>query len=213
MSGYRNLVDYVNKRLIGRVALNGDDQAELLCQVTAVPGLHLEVGCLWGGTAILAALAKREAHAPGHILSIDFMLGGFWDTEDPEINKRPHPQDVYMNAIRFGVEGMISVLRCSSYPWPFSEHLKPATALIDGDHSYNGCKRDWESLKDITEKTLIFHDYHPYYPGVQRVVDELVKPDPAWEATHHVGRMIVFERNNAVSIGHPADIQQAAVVA
>ena len=87
------------------------------------------------------------------------------------------------------------------------------TALIDGDHSYAGCKRDWESLRHITEKTLIFHDYHPYYKGVQRVVDELVKPDPDWCETHHVGRMIAFERANAVSVDSLTDVRQAAIPA
>lgn len=212
MRSYRDLVKYVNNRLIGRVALNGDDQAELLCNVTSVPGLHLEIGCLWGGTAILAALAKREADAPGHVLSIDFMLGGFWDTEDPEIHKRPAPQDWMMNAIRFGVEGMISVLRCPSHPWPLSKYVRPMTTLIDGDHSYEGCKRDYLNVKDITQKFLIFHDYHQYYPGVRKVVDQMARKDIQWREYAHVDRLIVFERNHAVSVDSIADLQQAEAI-
>ena len=194
MQGYTNLVDYVNKRLIGRVALNGDDQAQMLTEITAVPGLHVEIGCLWGGTAILAALAKREAGVNGHVLSIDIMTGGFWNTEDPEIHKRPHPQDVYMNAIRFGVEGMISVLRYPSHPWPFNAGLQPVTALIDGDHGYDGCRKDWLSMKDITKSVIMFHDYHPYYPGVQRVVNDMVRKDENWRELRHIDRLIAFER-------------------
>ena len=192
--GFAELVDYVNKRLIGRVALNGDDQAELLAKTVAIPGLHVEVGTLWGGTAILAALAKTEAHVQGHVLSIDFMLGGFWNTEDPEIHKRPTPQDVYMNMIRFGVEGMVSVLRCPSHPWPLAHHIRPVTALIDGDHSKDGCLRDWLSLKDRVERYVMFHDYHKYYPGVQGVVDNVVRNDDNWEEHNHIDRLIGFER-------------------
>lgn len=191
---YKELIDYVNKRLIGRMALHGYEEAELIAKTVEVPGLHVETGCLWGGTAILAALAKNMNKAVGHIVSIDFMLGKFWDSEDLEIHKRPTPQDVYMNMIRFHAEGAISVLRCSSYPWPLAGHIKPVTALIDGDHSEKGCHRDWESLKNITEKSVMFHDYHKYYPGVQKVVDEIVRKDDNWKEVGHAIRLIVFER-------------------
>jgi len=191
---YEQLIDYVSKRLIGRMALHGQDEAELIAKTVEVPGLHIEIGCLWGGTAILAALAKKMNKAAGHVVSIDYMLGKFWNSEDPEIHKRPTPQDVYMNMIRFHVEGDISVLRCSSYPFPLAGHIKPVTALIDGDHSEKGCHRDWESLKDITETHIMFHDDHIYYPGVQTVVDNEVRIDPNWKEVGHANRLIVFER-------------------
>ena len=178
---YKELINYVDKRLIGRMALHGYDEAELIAKTVEAPGLHIEIGCLWGGTAILAALAKKMNKAAGHIVSIDYMLGKFWNDEDPEIHKQPIPQDVYMNMIRFRVEGEISVLRCSSYPFPLAGHIKPITAFIDGDHSEKGCRRDWESLKDITETHIMFHDYHKYYPGVQAVVDRDAQTDPDWK--------------------------------
>lgn len=206
-----DLVDYVNKRLIGRVALNGDDQAELLAEITGGPGIHVEIGCLWGGTAILAALAKRHNKSGGHVFSIDVMMGGFWDTEDPEIHKRPHPSDALENILRFNLAGDISIIRANSHPWPLAPHLAPNTALIDGDHSYEGCLRDWHSLRDLVTDKVMFHDYHEYYPGVRRVVDNLLFGNPAWREYAHVGRLIVFERvkQDAVGISHFANIQQA----
>lgn len=190
----RDIVDRVNKRLIGRVALNGDDQALLLAETVAIPGIHTEVGCLWGGTAILAALAKQRANVSGHVFSLDVMMGGFWETEDPEVHKRPAPSDIYENLLRLGVAGSVSVIRASSFPWPLADHLDPVTALIDGDHSYQGCLRDWESLKERVKWKIIFHDYHPYYPGVLKVIEEHVRPDRNWEECAQVGRMIVFKR-------------------
>jgi hypothetical protein len=190
------IIDYVNKHIHGRVALNGDDQAELLMRVARRPGLHIEIGCLWGGTAILAALAKKQAQLPGEVLSIDFMFGGFWNTEDPDNHKQPALDDVYWNALKFNVADRISLWRINSYPWPLAPHIHPVTALIDGAHDRMGVLHDWESLKDITDEAIIFHDYHMYYPGVMDVVDNFVRKDPNWQAAAHIGRMIVFERNH-----------------
>ncbi len=190
---YKRLIDYADKRLIGRMALY-DGEAELIAKTVEIKGLHVEIGCLWGGTAILAMLAKNMNKVTGHVVSIDFMLGKFWNSEDPVIGKLPTPQDVYMNMIRFGLEGDISVLRCSSYPFPLAGHIKPVTALIDGDHREEGCRRDWESLKDRTKKYILFHDYDLYHPGVTGVVDEIVRADENWKEHAHINTLIVFER-------------------
>ena len=191
---YKELIDYVNKRIIGRIALCNDNESELLVKTVDIPGLHVEIGCLWGGTAVLAALAKKMSKNVGHVVTIDYMLGKFWNSEDPLVHKRPTPQDIYMNMIRFGVEDTISVLRCSSYPFPLAGHIEPTTAFIDGDHREEGCRRDWMSLKDITKKYIVFHDYDPGHPGVTEVVDGTVRNDPNWKecAREHV--LIVFER-------------------
>jgi predicted O-methyltransferase YrrM len=49
--------------------------------------------------------------------------------------------------------------------------------FIDGDHSYEGAKADWEGYKSFLKKgsIVIFHDIG-WAEGVQRVVAEDVKP-------------------------------------
>ena len=50
--------------------------------------------------------------------------------------------------------------------------------FIDGDHSYEGCKKDIESWLPFLKQGgyMLFHDYDlPTSPGVVRAVDELVK--------------------------------------
>lgn len=49
--------------------------------------------------------------------------------------------------------------------------------FIDGDHSYEGVKADWDSYKDLLIKgsTVVFHDIG-WAEGVQRVVREDVEP-------------------------------------
>jgi len=49
---------------------------------------------------------------------------------------------------------------------------------IDGDHSYEGTKNDWEHTKDIYDKFLLFDDYHlpsKNDPGIEcsKLIDEI----------------------------------------
>ena len=54
--------------MTGRMALTRESEAECLAHYTSIPGDHIEVGCLWGGTAILTALAKQDVGSPGRCL-------------------------------------------------------------------------------------------------------------------------------------------------
>lgn len=49
--------------------------------------------------------------------------------------------------------------------------------FIDGDHSYEGVKQDWENYKNFlnTGATVVFHD-SGWAEGVQRVISEDVSP-------------------------------------
>ena len=49
--------------------------------------------------------------------------------------------------------------------------------FIDGDHSYDGVKADWEVYREFLGhgSTVVFHDYG-WAEGVRRVVQEDVLP-------------------------------------
>jgi hypothetical protein len=57
--------------------------------------------------------------------------------------------------------------------------------FIDGDHSYDGVRADWDAYKVfLTPGSVVaFHDYG-WAPGVQRVVNETVLPCVGWH--HHL---------------------------
>jgi len=177
--------------MIGRLALASEAEAGLLAEIVRYcSGAHVEIGCLWGGTAIVAALAK----AAGAVITIDPMTGGWWDTLDPAVRERPTPAAVLDNFLMFDVAHKISIVREKSDPWPLPVELLPDTILIDGDHSYEGALADWRNAVIYARRYILVHDCDERHPGVQRMVEETAMSEPCWSELCRVETMIVFER-------------------
>jgi cephalosporin hydroxylase len=189
------ILEWIKAKIVGRIAI-ADSDANLLMKYAALPGDHVEIGCLWGGTAILSALAKREAGVDGRIYSIDFMTGGFWERGDPCMNRQVPTHDTILKNLKtFDVADRVTVIKDKSSPLPLNANVHPVTVLIDGDHSYEGCLEDWQNVKALKPDYVLFHDYNTgYHPGVLKVVDEVVKNDPRWREVECVNQTIVFER-------------------
>jgi len=181
--------------MTGRLALLSDAEAVLLAKYTAIAGDHIDIGTLWGGTAILAALAKRDAGKIGMTYTIDPMIGGWWDSEDPAVKLRPTNEIVQENFDRFHLHDSIKLIKKPASPWPLPSKVKPTSILIDGDHRYEAVATDWTNASRIATKYIIFHDYgSANHPGVQKIVDDIVRHDPLWREVKQDDSLIVFER-------------------
>ncbi len=69
--------------------------------------------------------------------------------------------------------------------------------FIDGDHSYEGVKMDFELYSPLLKQGgyLVFDDYQaPSWPGVQRAVDEIVLNSPLYQRIGASWRSIVFRK-------------------
>jgi len=72
--------------------------------------------------------------------------------------------------------------------------------FIDGNHSYQGVRRDWMvwAPKLASGGIVAFHDYRPLRVkrtiDVARFVDEIVIPSSSWEAVPAVGTMYATRR-------------------
>lgn len=69
--------------------------------------------------------------------------------------------------------------------------------FLDGDHSFEAIKRDFEdwSPKVKPGGILAMHDVvHPVHEGPRRVVDELIKNDPTWLEQRYVDSMFVARK-------------------
>jgi len=181
--------------MTGRMALTRESEAECLAHYTSIPGDHIEVGCLWGGTAILTALAKQDAGSPGQVYTIDPMVGGWWDTEDPDVHLRPTPKIVKNNLKLFKLSRRVYVIQAKSSPWPVPAEVKPATMFIDGNHAFEYVSEDWKKAATITGRYILLHDYNSKnHPGVQRAVDEIARSNRNWKFAELVNSIAVFER-------------------
>ena len=191
-----NIVESINNNIIGRLAIFGIEEARAIYDVVQEPGDHLEIGCLWGGTAILAALAKRENNVPGQVYTIDFMQGGYWVHGDPSVGFAiPTQTKVLDNINTFDVADLVTVIKASSNPLPIEKNIRPVSVLIDGGHSYEACLQDWENVNKLDPKFVLIHDYGTgKHPGVQSVVDEVILKDANWNCVKVVNTMVVMER-------------------
>ena len=151
--------------------------------------LYLEIGTLWGGTAIIAALAGAK-----RVITIDSMDGLRWGEPDPWYPDEMVSKDrIVGNIYAFGVENIVELVQARSYPFPLKD-IYPDITLIDGDHETETVK-DWESVKDITKKVILIHDYNSnHLPLVRYLVDEVVKEDPDWNLVATVNCTAIIER-------------------
>jgi hypothetical protein len=66
--------------------------------------------------------------------------------------------------------------------------------LIDGDHSYEDCFRDWENAKSLRPRYVLIHDNDDDHPGVKRAIDEIVAYDADYLPVKLADSLIMLER-------------------
>lgn len=196
----------------GRLALASEAEAECLAYYAAIPGDYIEIGTLWGGTALIAGLAKEDSGTLGDVYTIDRMRGGWWDTQDPIVKRPPTPRDVLANLARYKVAYRTHVIMSESHPWPLPASIEPTVIFIDGDHSREGCLQDWHNAKTRARYFVLFHDYaSSKHPGVQSAVDAGVITDPDWQHVKTVGTIAVFSRIDNSLFARPGILQELAI--
>jgi len=181
----------VTSTIVGRVAMTQDEAMSLEVALLRRPGIHLEIGVLWGGTLSIAGLAKGKY---GMVLGCDPMVNGHWDDRDPMTLTKPTEEQTRMNIAQFlGLSpARWQLLRKSSNPWPFMG-LEFSTVLIDGDHSKEAVVSDWENASANTTELIFLHDYNSdRHPGVQEAVDDVVMKDPRWSVVELVNTLLIM---------------------
>ena len=162
----------VQQRMAGRYISQWPwDGGILTYFVSQARGDHIEIGCAYGGTAILAALANPH----NHIHSVD-------PFEMPDGPNRIDPYLVRHNFRKFDGGSHITLYVHRHPPLPPSlENHRFSTALIDGSHFYEDCLADWENLRDRVDDFILFHDIN----GVDvKAVFEEAQQHPDWELAY-----------------------------
>ena len=150
------------------------------------PGDYLEIGSLFGGSAIVAAL-----FAKGHVYGID-PFG--YSPGQTHSDATPSAEVVLQNAYEWGAEDKITMFTQRHPPLPkMLENTLFTVAFIDGDHTYEGVKRDWENLKDRVISYILFHDVVSSAFGARDAFIEAGN-EQYWEQIYLSGKMGVLGR-------------------
>ncbi len=169
------LVEQIQREIRGRIAHEQHNCNYLAWAIAqAGDGDHLEIGTLFGGTAILAALIKQELGYQGDIWCVDPLDGYYVGTPyeypvDPVSGVPINEETVWANARAFGVEERLHIIARPSQPWPPELRARTfASAFIDGDHWGEMPWRDWECVYPRTTRYVIFDNYDDRHPAVQQ---------------------------------------------
>jgi len=163
---------------------------------------HVEIGVLFGGSAI-SKLSLLKQHQIEHTLvAIDPFAGYYGQMRDPESGAVVDETNFLTNIERFHLDReRVEVVKRYSSEDEAREALEPfkiVTLMIDGDHSYEGAKKDWELYAPLVEPggCVIVDDYgNPDWPGVKKALDDvLAANEGTWKRFGLLDTTLVLER-------------------
>lgn len=173
-----------------------------LWSVTAEKGVYVEIGCLLGRSSVVIG---REVKKRGGLLyCIDVWNSREWESVAKEIGKEarrypPRPTNSYEqfleNIHRFGLGEVVKpmILRSDKVLLTWSRPIR--FIFIDGCHEYAFVRSDalWKRFVEVGG-VMVFHDYHPNWPGVMKAVDEVVGTDRCFKRVILGECCIAFKR-------------------
>jgi hypothetical protein len=152
---------HLREDLIHGDFITADHDAGLMAQAIAKAGNgdHLEIGTLYGGSAILAAMTKQKFGLDGKVYCVD-PLTGYYDEPRPGMVDR-----VFGNMKTCHVEDRIILTEAKSFPFPEAlAGQKFVTSFIDGDHTMAGAYSDWLNVYPLTSHFVLFDNYDYEHP-------------------------------------------------
>jgi predicted O-methyltransferase YrrM len=144
------------------------------------PSVCVEIGSARGrSTCFIGIALKRLGH--GHLYAIDPHESTAWS----DVNATDTYRELRRNLHASGVENQVTIVRKYSPDAAKTWTIPIDLLFIDGDHSYEGVKRDWDLFAPHVSEfgVVVFHDtiwdrksdtdWHREDMGVPEFVDEL----------------------------------------
>ena len=136
----------------------------------------LEIGRYWAGSLVLLAIATHDSKVK--IVSVDIVEG----CHDPDA-------DDWLND--YEEKERIDIRVDNSWAM---ENLPLSMLFVDGDHSYEGIKKDIYHHWNYLNGPCLAHDYtDPTCEGVTKFIDEWIEEGYA-EIIEQVGTMIALKK-------------------
>lgn len=179
-------VDDVIKRAEPIRPLTEIDEREILAILSSeveVGGLIVEIGCLYGGTTGVLALANPEAR----VQTIDTFE--WHPPEDVETS----PALLYKNMEKIGASNVEVIEGDSRVIW--KQWTEPIDLLfVDGGHSYEWVFSDLSHFAPHTQ-VIALHDYdNPFWKTIREAVEDFLDKHPLWYLDKVVGTVAVLRR-------------------
>lgn len=191
----QELAVQIGERISGRIAGYAPDHG-VLAQVVhnAGDGDHLEIGTLFGGSAILAALVKEKFGLDGKVVCVDPMTG-YYGKPDPVSGEMASQDMFWENVARFGLNERIELIVSDSRQAQIADRRRFSSAFIDGAHDHDNVLADWNRVKRHATRYVLFDNYDNAFAGVREVV-RIANEEHDWHCVLVYGISALFERVN-----------------
>ena len=179
----------VAERMFGRMAGLPHDYG-ILCSTVyqSGGGVWVDIGVLYGASAIMMALTMKTFHLPGTVYAVDPLDGYYGKLVEPPVTKELFEGNVE----RLGVGEFIFTVAKKSRPWPLEKKIITG-AYIDGDHDGIAPLMDFNSCVLSGAEYAVFDNYELKYPDVRRAV--MNAANPPWNLVHISGRTAVLKKD------------------
>ncbi len=185
--------------LIGAVVKAAQDRVEPLTIV--------EVGSYCGRSTVVLGQAAQALRPGSRVYAIDPHEGVVGAADAELKTMKPTLARFRDNVARAGLTGAVETIqRCSfEVTWNRPIHL----LLIDGLHDYANVARDFSHFASFVAPggLIAFHDYADYYPGVQRLVDEVLAGDDYCRVGGECSMIVIQKSAEATCERIPPDVQ------
>ena len=164
-------IESILRSLIGWPGGSGRSLGDVI-DLVQCDGNHIEIGSLFGATAVAAVWGKRLGGWQGKIYCIDpmkFDTHEYCVREDGNESQKillKHQHQIFLDNVRQFPE--IELVRASSNPWPLPDDIEVATIFIDGWHYGNGPITDAKNAIARAKKAVMLDDIIPAYPDIYR---------------------------------------------
>jgi glycosyltransferase involved in cell wall biosynthesis/predicted O-methyltransferase YrrM len=158
-----------------------DEEAELLFAVTrralaarVAPPNVVEVGSYCGRATLVIGRAAEAVAPQTRIYSVDPHDGRVGALDTRVEQRAPTLARFKRNLAAAGLSERVEIVQRTTADLEWSAPV--ALLVVDGLHDYANVARDFYRFAAhiVAGGYVLFHDYAPYYPGVQTFVDELL---------------------------------------
>ncbi|HEX7756651.1 MAG TPA: class I SAM-dependent methyltransferase [Niabella sp.] len=195
---------FQTKRLFSKVQqIEGwfsEEEAKLFvdCCAELFPALKephniVEVGSYHGKSTVLLGSLLKALSPAGKLTAID-PHNGKVGAADQVLHKVAPSYEAFIKNIKEAkLESVVNVIRDFSYNVQWDAPI--SLLFIDGLHDYRNALRDYKQFADwvVPGGLVAFHDYADYYPGIKKLVQELLGKG-TYQQVGMAGTLVVLQK-------------------